>query len=67
MGAPNPWEAAMPDAKPKFDEEALQLLESLKGRRKPPKRAPRKAAASKEGLQPAAKPRVINRGAAGRF
>jgi hypothetical protein len=56
----------MPDAKAKFDEEALQLLESLKGRRKPPKRAPRREAASK-GAQPGAKAKLINRGAAGRF
>jgi hypothetical protein len=56
----------MPDAKAKFDAEALQLIESLKGRRKPAKRAPRREAGTK-GAQQGAKPRVVNRRADGRF
>ncbi|MDM0033718.1 hypothetical protein QTI33_16410 [Variovorax sp. J22P271] len=56
----------MPDDKAKFDKEALSLIESLKGRRKPAKRAPRSAAAP-AGTQPAAKDKAVIRRATGRF
>ena len=44
----------MPDDKEKFDKEALSLIESLKGRRKPAKRAPRKVAVA-QGEKPPVK------------
>jgi hypothetical protein len=56
----------MPDDNAKFDREALLLIESLKGRRKPAKRAPRRAGAP-EGEKLAAKTKVVARRAAGRF
>ncbi|WP_158100917.1 hypothetical protein [Variovorax sp. JS1663] len=55
----------MPDDNAKFDKEALSLIESLKGRRKPAKRASRKAAAP--GEKPPAKAPVVVRRAANRF
>jgi hypothetical protein len=55
----------MPDDNAKFDKEALSLIESLKGRRKPAKRAPRKATGA-QGEKPPAKPMVVRR-AASRF
>jgi hypothetical protein len=55
----------MPDDKAKFDKEALSLIESLKGRRKPARRAPRTAAAP-AGAKPAKDKAVIRR-ATGRF
>ena len=55
----------MPDDNAKFDKEALSLIESLKGRRKPAKRAPRRAAAQRE--KAAEKERVVVRRAANRF
>ena len=58
-------EAVMPDDNAKFDKEALSLIESLKGRRKPAKRAPRKARGT-QGENPPAKPMVVRR-AASRF
>lgn len=62
----HPLEAAMPDDNAKFDKEALSLIESLKGRRKPAKRAPRKAAAQ-PGEKPPAKATVVLKRASGRF
>jgi hypothetical protein len=59
-------EAAMPDDNAKFDKEALSLIEALKGRRKPAKRAPRKAAAA-PGEKPPVKEAVVIRRAANRF
>jgi hypothetical protein len=59
-------EAAMPDGNAKFDKEALSLIESLKGRRKPAKRAPRKAAVA-QGEKPPVKGTVVVRRAANRF
>ncbi|MDN8615016.1 hypothetical protein [Variovorax ginsengisoli] len=56
----------MPDDKAKFDKEALSLIESLKGRRKPAKRAPRSAAAPAGG-KPPAKDKTVIRRATGRF
>ncbi len=56
----------MPDDNAKFDKEALSLIESLKGRRKPAKRAPRKAAVAK-GEKPPVKTPVVIRRASGRF
>lgn len=56
----------MPDDNAKFDKEALSLIESLKGRRKPAKRAPRKAAAT-QGEKPSNKAPVVVRRATGRF
>ena len=58
-------EAAMRDDNAKFDKEALSLIESLKGRRKPAKRAPRKAEALRE--KAAKKEKVVVRRAANRF
>ena len=55
----------MPDDNAKFDKEALSLIESLKGRRKPAKRAPRKATAQPE--KAADKGKVVVRRAANRF
>ena len=43
----------MPDENAKFDKGALSLIESLKGRRKPAKRAPRKNAAAVDRFKPA--------------
>jgi hypothetical protein len=54
----------MPDDNAKFDKGALSLIESLKGRRKPAKRAPRKQAAA-PGEKPPAK--AVQRRATGRF
>ena len=56
----------MPDDKEKFDKEALSLIESLKGRRKPAKRAPRKATVA-QGEKPPIKASVVVRRAANRF
>ena len=56
----------MPDDKAKFDKEALSLIESLKGRRKPAKRPPRSAAAPAGG-KPPAKDKTVIRRATGRF
>jgi hypothetical protein len=56
----------MPDDKEKFDKEALSLIESLKGRRKPAKRAPR-AAAAPAGAKPLSKDKAVIRRATGRF
>ncbi|MBO9647616.1 MAG: hypothetical protein J7605_03835 [Variovorax sp.] len=56
---------AMPDENAKFDKGALSLIESLKGRRKPAKRAPRKDAAA-QGEKPPAKA-AVQRRATGRF
>ncbi|MDM0079483.1 hypothetical protein QTI17_02660 [Variovorax sp. J31P179] len=56
----------MPDDKAKFDKEALSLIESLKGRRKPARRAPRSAAAPAGG-KPPAKDKTVIRRATGRF
>lgn len=56
----------MPDGNAKFDKEALSLIESLKGRRKPAKRAPRKAAVA-QGEKPLVKATVVVRRAANRF
>lgn len=56
----------MPDDNAKFDKEALSLIESLKGRRKPAKRAPRKAAKTPGEKPPATAPAVVRR-AANRF
>ena len=56
----------MPDDKEKFDKEALSLIESLKGRRKPAKRAPR-AAAAPAGAKPLSKDKAVVRRATGRF
>ncbi|CAN7383362.1 hypothetical protein [Variovorax sp. LjRoot178] len=55
----------MPDDNAKFDKEALSLIESLKGRRKPVKRAPRKAEDRRE--EAADKEKVVVRRAANRF
>ncbi|SEB20504.1 hypothetical protein [Variovorax sp. YR216] len=55
----------MPDENAKFDKGALSLIESLKGRRKPAKRAPRKDASAK-AEKPPAKP-VVQKRATGRF
>lgn len=55
----------MPDENAKFDKGALSLIESLKGRRKPAKRAPRKDAAV-QGEKPPAKT-AVQRRATGRF
>jgi len=55
----------MRDDNAKFDKEALSLIESLKGRRKPAKRAPRKAEALRE--KAAKKEKVVVRRAANRF
>jgi hypothetical protein len=57
----------MPDDNAKFDKEALSLIESLKGRRKPAKRAPRKVAAEQGEKQPPVKAKVVVRRAANRF
>lgn len=56
----------MPDDNAKFDKEALSLIESLKGRRKPAKRAPRKAEALLRE-KAADKEKVVVRRAANRF
>jgi hypothetical protein len=66
MRLSHPLEAAMPDDNAKFDKEALSLIESLKGRRKPAKRAPRKAAVA-QGEKPTGKTPVVIRRASGRF
>ncbi|WP_345539536.1 hypothetical protein [Variovorax defluvii] len=55
----------MPDDNAKFDKEALSLIESLKGRRKPARRASRKPVAPGE-KPPATVPGVVRR-AANRF
>lgn len=55
----------MPDENAKFDKGALSLIESLKGRRKPAKRAPRKPGAAQTD-KPPAKPAVARR-ATGHF
>ena len=55
----------MPDDNAKFDKGALSLIESLKGRRKPAKRAPRKNAATPAEKPPARK--AVLRRATGRF
>ncbi|MDM0078077.1 hypothetical protein QTH90_26960 [Variovorax sp. J2P1-59] len=57
----------MPDDNAKFDKEALSLIESLKGRRKPAKRAPRKAAAAQSDKPSKQAPVVVARRATGRF
>jgi hypothetical protein len=62
----HPLEAVMPDDKAKFDKEALSLIESLKGRRKPARRAPRTAAAP-PGAKPLSKDKAVVRRATGRF
>jgi hypothetical protein len=56
----------MPDDNAKFDKEAISLIESLKGRRKPAKRAPRKAAVA-QGEKPPVKGTVVVRRAANCF
>ena len=56
----------MPDDNAKFDKEALSLIESLKGRRKPAMRAPRKATAA-PGEKPPVKTTAAGRRAARRF
>jgi len=56
----------MPDDNAKFDKEAISLIDALKGRRKPAKRAPRNAAGAR-GEKPAVKTTVVVRRAAGRF
>ncbi|MGO4391702.1 hypothetical protein AB4Z46_10150 [Variovorax sp. M-6] len=56
----------MPDENAKFDKEALSLIESLQGRRKPAKRALRKSPAP-QGEKPPAKATVVVRRAARRF
>jgi hypothetical protein len=56
----------MPDDNAKFDKEALSLIESLKGRRKPARRAPRKAAGAEREKAPAKGAGVVRR-AANRF
>jgi hypothetical protein len=56
----------MPDDNAKFDKEALSLIESLKGRRKPAKRAPRKVTVA-QGEKPPVKAKVVVRRAANRF
>ena len=56
----------MPDDNAKFDKEAISLIESLKGRRKPAKRAPRTRATS-PGEKPPVKTTVVFRRAARRF
>ncbi|MEJ8854839.1 hypothetical protein WKW79_09690 [Variovorax robiniae] len=56
----------MPDDNAKFDKEAISLIESLKGRRKPAKRAPRTGSTAKGEKSPAKAPVVVRR-AAGRF
>ncbi|MBO9513033.1 MAG: hypothetical protein J7549_02860 [Variovorax sp.] len=58
----------MPDDNAKFDKEALSLIESLKGRRKPAKRAPRKAAVpSREKEKAPAKAPLVAKRASGHF
>jgi len=56
----------MPDDNAKFDKEAISLIEALKGRHKPAKRAPRKVAAA-QGEKPPVKTTVVVRRAANRF
>jgi hypothetical protein len=58
-------EPVMPDENAKFDKGALSLIESLKGRRKPAKRAPRKNAAAQADKPPAKT--AVQRRATGRF
>ena len=55
----------MPDENAKFDKGALSLIESLKGRRKPAKRAPRKVATAQPEKPPAKT--AVQRRATGRF
>ncbi len=57
----------MPDDNAKFDKEAISLIESLKGRRKPAKRAPRTGSTALKGDKAAVKTPVVVRRAAGRF
>ena len=57
----------MPDDNAKFDKEALSLIESLKGRRKPARRAPRKPAGAEREKAPAKKGAGVVRRAANRF
>jgi hypothetical protein len=57
----------MPDDNAKFDKEAISLIESLKGRRKPAKRAPRTGSTTAKGEKAATKAPVVVRRAAGRF
>ncbi|MET0583214.1 MAG: hypothetical protein ABWZ08_14750 [Pseudoxanthomonas sp.] len=57
----------MSDDNGKFDKEAIDLIESLKGRRKPAKRAPRTGSAAKGDKTAPAKTPVVVRRAAGRF